>query len=110
MAASVLTIQTITNAGTIITPVDANVDGNYFINTGKSFLRVVNGSASPITVTVSSPTLCNQGSTHDLSITVAAGVTKDIGPFDYTRFSSSDSYVHVTYSAVTTVTVAAVSL
>ena len=109
MAEALLTIQTITTAGTTITPVAAEVTGNYFLNDGRTFLRVVNGSGSPITVTVDSKLACSQGFDHDLSISVGAGITKDIGPFDYTRFCT-DGYVHVTYSAVTTVTVAAVKV
>lgn len=111
MAASAITVQSVTNAGAVVTTASANVDGNYFVNDGKTFLQVTNGGGSSITVTIDSPIECSQGGTHDITVTVAAGATKIIGFFDKNRFNAvTTGYVNITYSGVTTVTVAAVSL
>jgi hypothetical protein len=76
-----------------------------FANDGKTFLYVKNASGSGITVTVASVTPCNQGTTHNLTFTVAATTGDEIvGPFDVNRFGVTCT---VTYSATTSVTVAA---
>jgi hypothetical protein len=111
MAASAITVQPITKAGAVITTASANVDGNYFTNDGHSFLQVTNGGGSSINVTIDSPILCSQGGTHDEVIAVGAGVTKLIGGFDKSQFNDPiTGRVNVSYSSVTTVTVAVVSV
>lgn len=110
MAASALTVQDISRAGVVITPVAANADGNFFSNTGNISLRVVNGGASPITVTIPAQANCDQGTKHDITVTVANGATKEIGPFQMRHYNDASGYVQVTYSAVDSVTVAAVKL
>lgn len=77
--------------------------GDDFPNDGETYLVVNNGDASPKTLTFDSLepdpfTAADQ----DFQVTVAAGETHWIGPFDTGRFGSS---VAVTYSAVTSVTV-----
>lgn len=109
MAESLLTVQQIVLAGTVISAEAANVDGNYFVNDGRTWLRVINGSAGSINVTINSQTLCDQGFDHDQVVAVGAGVTKEIGPFETKRFNLN-GYVHVTYSAVTSITVAAIKI
>ena len=109
MAETTLTVQQIILAGTVITAEAANVDGNYFLNNGRTWLRVINGSTASIDVTIDSQVLCDQGFDHDQVVAIAAGVTKEIGPFETKRFNLN-GYVHVTYSAVTTITVAAVKI
>jgi hypothetical protein len=111
MAASALTVQAIANTGTVVTLAAANVDGNWFINNGKTFLEVANGGGSPINVIIDSPITCNQGGTHDVTVAVAAGATKHIGPFEKGQFNDTTTgYVNITYSGVTSVTIAAVSI
>ena len=110
MAASALTVQEITRAGVAITAAAANVDGNFFTNSGNIALRVINGGASPITVTVPAQANCDQGTKHDITVTVANGATKEIGPFQMRHYNDASGYVQVTYSAVADVTVAAVKL
>lgn len=109
MAELTLTVQQIVLAGTVITAEAANVDGNQFLNDGRTWLKVINGSAASINVTANSQVLCDQGFDHDQVIAVAAGITKYIGPFETKRFNLN-GYTHVTYSAVTTVTVAAIKI
>lgn len=103
-----LTVQAVSLTGAVITPVAAAAGGDTFSNDGRTILRVVNGGASPITATVNSLVACNQGFDHDAAVTVAAGVTKDIGPFPVARFNNSSGKAAVTYSDVTSVTVAAI--
>lgn len=91
-------------AGVTITLAAADATGNNFPNTGREVFVVNNGSGGSINVTVDSKTPCNQGADHDLVVAVGAGVQKMIGPFDPARYGSQ---VDITYSAVTSVTVAA---
>jgi len=110
MAASALTVQEITRAGVAITAAAANAEGNFFTNSGNIALRVINGGTSSITVTITAQAACDQGTKHDLVVTVASGATKEIGPFPMRHYNDASGYVKVTYSAVTDVTVAAVKL
>jgi hypothetical protein len=105
-----IAIQQISQAGIVPTAAAASVAGDTFINNGRTFLKVINGAAAPINVTINSLVNCNQGSDHDVVVAVANGTTAYIGPFSMDRFNNSAGLASVTYSAVTTVTVAAVSL
>jgi len=109
MSEQVLTVQQVALTGTVITTGAANADGNSFLNDGRTWLRVINGSGSSINVTINSQVLCDQGFDHDIVVAVAAGATKEIGPFDTRRFNLN-GYTHVTYSAVASVTVAAIKI
>ena len=84
------------------TPVTAS---DTFRNTGKTILAVKNGGATdPVTVTIASKVTCNQGYTHDLTVTVAAGETKLIGPLPTARFNDpTTDLATVGYSAVTSI-------
>jgi len=110
MAASALTVQNLANTGVTPSFGAANADGNYFTNNGKSFLVLKNGSGGSIVATVASQVLCNQGSTHNIEVTVSAGSEEWIGPLDNNRFNDADGYVQVTYDGVTDLTAAAISL
>lgn len=89
--------------------------GNKIPNDGKTFLRVKNGSASPITVTIDCPGSIDGQAIADLTVTVAAtgdgaGLDfVDIGPFTST-FNQADGFVWAVFSAVATVTVGAFRL
>lgn len=108
MSVVTLTVQVIALTGTTPTYAAANdVGGNDFVNDGRTFLQVKNSGAST-TVTVDSPTLCDQGEAHDVTVTVATSGDKMIGPFNPKRFNSSAGKVTATYSQVTGITVAAI--
>ena len=79
--------------------------GDNFPNTGREYLHVINGSGGSINVTVAATAPCNHGTTHNVVVAVPAGQQRRIGPFPTSRFGDN---VVVTYSAVTTVTVAAI--
>lgn len=105
-----LTVQTISHTGLEVAPVAAAGGGDDFANDGRTMLYVVNGDASPHTVTIDSKVTCNFGSDHDVAVTVPAGESRWIGPFAPSRFNGADGLVDVSYDGVTSVTVAAVKL
>ena len=88
-----------------------------FANTGREFLHVKNGSASPVPVTVKSgPTSNNKCSfgignaAHDLAVTVGAGLDALIGPLDRDRFNdASTGIATVAFSATATITAAVIA-
>ena len=100
--------QTATSAGLTPATEPANVDGNS-IEVGAA-LQVLNSSAASVNVTVVTPGLVDGDlALPDRVVAVAAGAVKLIarlGPI----YHQDDGTVHVNYSAVTTVTVAALKL
>jgi hypothetical protein len=113
-----LSVQPIIGTGLEAAYVSAAALGDTVADDGtqRTFLHVVNGSGADITVTVTaqstSTTVSGYGavSKANLSIVVTAGESRFIGPFPPVAFKDSSGLVHVGYSAVTTVTVAALSL
>lgn len=107
---AVLTVQKITTAGLAPSFVAADSAGDEWANGGRTYLHVKNGSAAAVTVTVDSVTKCDQGFDHDVQVTVTASGERLIGPFEPRRFNNSSGRVKATYSAVASVTVAALEL
>ena len=105
MAASALVPVQIVRAGIVDTLASANVDGNYYTNTGKEFLEVANGSGGSINVIIGAY-VDSTAIASFKTIAVAAGARKKIGPFPTSPYNDASNYVQITYSAVTTVTVA----
>lgn len=105
---AVLTVQSATRGGLISSFVGADVAGDSFPNDGHTVLRVKNGSAASITVTLNSARPCSQGFDHDEPVSVPAGAEPDIGPFPTDRWNDVNGRMNVSYSAVTSVTVKAV--
>jgi hypothetical protein len=107
-----LSVQTIDRiAGTVVSMSAAAGGGDSFKNTGATYMRIANGSGGAITITADCPNPDNFGVTGaalDLAISVAAGATKVWGPFDPKRFNDANGLVQLTYSGVTSLTVAAV--
>jgi hypothetical protein len=105
--ATQLTVQTDMSSFTYTA---ADATGNTFDNsTGDVYFHIINGSGSSIVVTVSEERTCNFGhATTDAEYTVNALAIRILGPFDVLRFNNSSRLVTVTYSSVTSVTVAAV--
>lgn len=88
----------------------AAAGGDAIPNTGREFVEVINGGASPCVVTITA-----QGSAHgqayaDSTVTVAAGGQKKIGPFSTLVFNDSNQLVQLSYDQVSSVTVAAFKL
>lgn len=84
----------------------ADPAGDEFANSGRAVLHVKNGGAASIDVTINSEAPCDYGYDHDVVVAVPAGAERIIGPFPKQRFNDPLSKVHVSYSAVTSVTVA----
>jgi len=90
MAAGTLVVNEISRAGmaveeNMVAPTET--DGDYMPNDGKTFLYVINGGATPITLTVDTPLTVDGQALADLTVTIAAtgdgdGLDKQfIGPF-----------------------------
>lgn len=90
----------------------AAVGPDTFINRdNRTFLAVKNGGGGAITVTIDSKVKCNQGHEHDVAVSVTNGSEIWIGPFSPVEFSDgSTDIVTITYSGITSVTVAVFSL
>jgi hypothetical protein len=84
----------------------AAAGGDSFAHAPTVLLSVKNGGAESVEVTVDAQIACDQGFFHHAIIAIPAGATRLIGPFQ-ARFKQSDGKVNVTYSDVTSVTVAA---
>lgn len=102
-----LTVQKVTKSGVGPAYSAADAAGDTFSNDGNTMLHVKNGSAGSINVTIDSVAQCSFGFDHDIVVAVPAGGERMIGPFPRDRFGSPTS---VTYSAATSVTVAAISV
>ncbi len=93
-----LTPQQVTLAGTVVTFTAAAVGGDKALPGATSTLRVNNGGVGSITVTLDSVLPSSYGDD--------AGVVKEILLSRASRFAGPDGLVSVTYSGVTSVTVA----
>lgn len=89
----------------------ADAGGDTFVNNGNTLLFINNGGGSPITVTVAdSGTATPEGANAfdpDVDIVVTNGEYRLAGPFPTGRFGTTTT---VTYSAVTSVTIGALSV
>lgn len=111
-----LTVQTMTEAGAEISFSAAAAGGDQFTNSSQSFLVVKNDDVSSVTVTVTaqntSKTVANWGdlTKNDITRAVSAGAVAYIGPFPASAFTDSSGFVQITYSGVTSLTVAVLKL
>ena len=105
-----LTTAAITAAGTDPAFVAANGAGDKVVPGDTTYLHVKNASGVSVTVTITAVGLCSQGSTHNSVVAVPAGADRVIGPIGSRFAAVSDGLAAVTYSAVTSVTVAACRL
>lgn len=95
-------------AGTTLTFAAASGGGDTIATAGYSNVKflVINGGSS-ITVTFAGSVPCSQGSTHSVAVTVPTGDKTITIPAQCINATTGN--VAVTYSAVTTVTVAAIA-
>lgn len=115
MAATIITAQPIVLTG--LSPVlgaatapAAGAGGDKFLNNGRKFAHILNGSAAEITATVTAVGFCSRGSLHSVSVAIPAGEFRQIGPFPQVQFNDSSGYVTVFVSLETTVTLACIEL
>lgn len=93
-----LTVTPVSLTGTTLSIATAGASGDKFAPGDTVFFHVVNITGSSRTVTIDSPTNCNQGGSHDVVVVVDNGDAVDIGPFPAQRFAGTDGLVSVTYS------------
>lgn len=103
-----LTVQSVTLTGLNPAYVAASGGGDDFVNDGKTFLHVKNGGASPITVTVATPAQVGGLDLADVAVSVPNAGERMIGPFQTNLFNASTGKTSISYSGVTSVTVAAI--
>jgi hypothetical protein len=107
---ALLATQQIQITGPAITLVAAAGGGDTVTPSDRTFLWVKNGSGSPITVTVVTPGTYYGQAIADVPISVPATTgERMIGPLDF-RLADTNQVVSITYSGVTSLTVAAVRI
>lgn len=101
-----LNYQTAKTTGTTLTFTAAAVGGDAVRPNDGAYVLVANGDGTSTTVTVVVPGTDKYGLARpDITVSVAAGATAVIGPFPSDLASSG--LVNLTYSKVTSLTVAA---
>lgn len=107
-----LLIQELVLTGLEATYAAADAGGDEFVVSPGTFVHVKNGSGGDITVTVDSKKDCDQASDHNSVTVVTAGEERFIGPFeDSDRWGDPNSKrAAITYSGVTSLTIAAIKL
>ncbi len=103
---AVLTVQAMTRTGIVPSYAAADVAGDSVPISGKEFLHIKNASVSPITVTIASNQDSNFGTDEDVAAVVAATDELMLGPFRKARFADGNGNMALTYSDVTTLTLA----
>jgi hypothetical protein len=88
----------------------ANVDGNSYVLRPGRALRVKNGSAAGVNVTVPTPGTVDGLAVAERVVAVAAGADVTIGLGRGDAYRQSDGQAHVDYDAVASVTVAVVDV
>jgi hypothetical protein len=109
------TVQTLST--TPLTPTMQTItstDGIVFPNNGETMLWFINGAATSVAMTITTPYEPISGfSLEDLNFTIGAGQTRAVGPLDVTYFNYSSGTnkgkVLVQASTLSTVTVAILS-
>jgi hypothetical protein len=107
MARTALTVTPIVRTGVALAASAANVDGHSVPNDERTFIYVNNGSGGSINVTIPSTKTVDGLAVPNRVVAVPAGQNRLIGPFLGEVSNQPDGSVHVNFSAVTSVTVAA---
>lgn len=84
--------------------------GDAVLNSGYTFLHVVNAHTGAWVVTVDSVAPCSQNYDHDVVVSVPASGERMIGPFPRDRFNDSGGKLTITYNGVTALTIAAIEV
>lgn len=108
---AVLTVQRVVLAGLKPTFVEPGATGDTFVNSGRVFIFVKNGTASTIDVTIDSVAPCSQGYDHDAEVAaIPASENRMVGPFPQSRFNDEASSAKVTCTVQTLVEIAAIEV
>lgn len=103
-----LTAAALAASGTLESPVAASAGGDKVAPVGdRVWVEVTNGGGSSITVTIPSYATVRGQAAADRTVTIAASATKKIPLFAELNTNPSDGLASISYSGVTTVTVAA---
>jgi hypothetical protein len=107
---AILTLQKATIAGTTYATVAASAGGDQVPVGLDNALLVTNGSGASITVTIIVPGNTPYGLANpDPTVSVPASQSRLIGPFP-SDLANANSCVDITYSGVTSLTVAAIQI
>ena len=111
MARTALNPQRLGPHGVLATYVTPDAAGVSFRNSGRQVVHIKNGSASSITITEKIGRTVQGQAVTAPTATIAAGAEKFFGPYpdDYEQPDGTEN-VYLDISAVTTVTVACLSL
>lgn len=96
--------------GTVVTFTAASAGGDKVAPGSGGVVLVKNGDTNPHTVTVAVPGNEYGQARPDVPVVVAAGATAVIGPFPTDVGDPTDRLVHLSYDAVTAVTIAAIQI
>lgn len=89
----------------------AAATGDTFAPGDGVFVHAKNGSAAAITVTITTPNTVAGLAIADVAVSVPAGGERMIGPFPRQHFGrSADGLAELSYSALTSLTIAAIRL
>lgn len=102
-----LTVIVPTYSGVNLGPVAAAGGGDKFVNTGNELIYIKNASGVSINLTLDAQAVAGLPIT-DPVIAVAAGAEKIVGPFDPRYFTDASGFLNLSYSAVTSVTIAVI--
>lgn len=94
----------IVRTGNDLAGVTPDATGDTWVNTGKEFVIIKNGSGSSINVTLDIQATIDGVSPTDPVVAVAAGAQKLMGPFPVGIYNDPSGNAKVTCSAVTSVT------
>jgi hypothetical protein len=120
MVALSITPQNAADTGVNYTKQACASGGDAFLNDGKTVVLFANGSASSVTLTITkqnkNPSVggFNPITLTDTSVTIPGSGTNGglcvVGPFAQAEYNDSSGLVQLSYSAVTTLNVSAVSI
>jgi hypothetical protein len=120
MVASSITPQAAADTGVNETYQAAASGGDAFINDGKTILKFVNANASTRTLTITKQNKNPQAqgfnpiTLTDTTVTIPGSGTNGgictVGPFAQAEYNDSSGLVQLAYSAVTSLTVAALTV
>lgn len=111
---AVLSVSSVSPAGVEPTYVAAAGGGDTVRCGERTFISVVNDGGGSVTVTVNdTKTREPAGSAAfnpDVEVVIAPSTSKMIGPFSASRFANTGGFAEITYSGVSSVTVAALKV
>ena len=107
---AVLTVQSVSRTGLEATYASCAAGGDTFVNSGYELIHIKNGHSGAQTVTVVTPATSYGLAIADVAVEVTAGEERFIGPFPPAVFNGASDTVSLTYSGVTSLTIAVVKL